>query len=468
MLFPTLDFFLFFVAVYALYALIPAIQRYRKYFFVFVSFLFYASWSLEYLLLLLFIPVISYTFGQLLFYETASSLRRVIFITGAFLHLLPLFILKYFGFTAGTVNSLFGFVAIPYIETILPVGISFFTFQSLAYLIEMNRESFESPAGFWDVLCYVTFFPQIAAGPIIRPALFFEQLQEPAPHTIDSGKAFFLIASGLFKKVILAHYLSQNLVIPVFEAPELYSSLDVLLAVYGFTAQIYVDFSGYSDIAIGIALLFGFRYPDNFNQPYRALSVQDFWRRWHISLSTWLLDYVFTPLQLKFRSLQTAGTVLALLLTFFISGLWHGASWNFIIWGSMLGVFIFIERFLLNINPGAPNKYRLVAYLQWFVTFHLIAFSWVVFFSTDLDIASGTFATLMNFSGSSFHATPFNLIILFVALGINFIPLRWSDSIQERFGSLPAVVQGLALGFLIILLDAFGPEGIAPFIYFSF
>lgn len=468
MLFPTLDFFLFFSAVYAIYALIPAVQRFRKYFFVLISFLFYSFWSLEYLLLLLFIPVISYTFGQLLFYETSSTLRRILFITGAFLHLLPLFIFKYYGFTAGTVNSAVGFVAIPYIETILPVGISFFTFQSLAYLIEMNRESFESPAGFWDVLCYVTFFPQISAGPIIRPALFFKQLQEPAPQSVESGRAFFLIASGLFKKVILAHYLSQNLVIPVFEAPELYGSFDVLLAVYGFTAQIYADFSGYSDIAIGIALLFGFRYPDNFNQPYRALSVQDFWRRWHISLSSWLLDYVFTPLQLKFRNLQTVGTVLALLLTFFISGLWHGASWNFILWGSMLGVFIFVERFIFRIAPGSPGKHRVIPLLQVFITFHLIAFSWVIFYSTDMNIAAATFSTILTFSGSVINATPFNLLILSLALGLNFVPLRWGDVIQEKFDALSPVFQGLALGFFVILLDAIGPEGIAPFIYFSF
>ena len=245
---------------------------------------------------------------------------------------------KYYGFFLTSLQDLLFAIGwqrdLPFLQIVLPVGISFFTFQAISYIVDVYRGEVRPRSGPVDVLLYISLFPQLVAGPIVRAADFLPQLERRAKLTkfaVVSGLS--LCAIGLFKKMVVANYLAVDIVDPVFLNPGSYSSLMLLFGVYGYAVQIYCDFSGYSDIAIGTASLLGFQFKQNFNQPYRALNLQDFWRRWHISLSQWLRDYLYIPLGGS-RS-GTWRTYRNLFLTMFLGGLWHGAAWNFIIWGSL-------------------------------------------------------------------------------------------------------------------------------------
>ena len=219
---------------------------------------------------------------------------------------------------------------------VLPVGISFYTFMAISYVVDAYRGDFE-PTTLEKFAVYLSFFPHLVAGPIVRPAELIPQLETPRnPRRVDTSRAFYLIATGLFKKVVIANYLASSIVDEVFAAPGQHSSLEILIAVYAYAVQIYADFSGYTDIAIGIALLLGFSFPQNFDSPYAATSLQDFWRRWHMTLSRWLRDYVYIPLGGN-RGRRPILTYRNLLLTMLIGGLWHGAAWTFVVWGALHG-----------------------------------------------------------------------------------------------------------------------------------
>ena len=220
-------------------------------------------------------------------------------------------------------------------SVILPVGISFFTFMGIAYLVDVFRGDF-APTGLGKFAAYLSFFPHLVAGPIVRPNELVPQLDSPRdPRYVDTSRAFFLIATGLFMKVVISNHLASSIVDDVFGAPEAHSSLEVLVAIYAYAVQIFADFFGYTNIAIGIALLLGFRFPQNFDSPYAAVSIQDFWRRWHMTLSRWLRDYVYIPL-----GGSRGGRLFTyrnLMLTMLLGGLWHGAGWTFVVWGGIHG-----------------------------------------------------------------------------------------------------------------------------------
>ena len=256
---------------------------------------------------------------------------------------------KYYNFFAASTMNLAQSaglnISIPFFEVGLPIAISFLTFHALSYIIDVYRHKLVATRSLVDILLYISFFPHLVAGPIVRAKIFLDQtIRRSDPKDIRLGMSVFLIVGGLFKKVIVANYLSTDFVDGVFRAPTEYSRLDLLLGMYAYALQIYCDFSAYTDIAIGIANLLGYQFPQNFNQPYRASSVQDFWRRWHITLSNWLRDYLYIPLGgnrdgawLTYRNI---------LITMLLGGLWHGASWNFVIWGGLHGVALVIERLL--------------------------------------------------------------------------------------------------------------------------
>ena len=219
---------------------------------------------------------------------------------------------------------------------ILPVGISFYTFMAISYVVDTYRGDFV-PTTLEKFAVYLSFFPHLVAGPIVRPGELIPQLDVPRdPRRVDTSRAFYLIATGLFKKVVIANYLASHIVDQVFGAPGQHSSLEILIGIYAYAVQIYADFSGYTDIAIGLALLLGFRFPQNFDSPYAAQSLQDFWRRWHMTLSRWLRDYLYIPLGGNRKG--TIVTYRNLMLTMLIGGLWHGAGWTFIVWGGIHGV----------------------------------------------------------------------------------------------------------------------------------
>src|SRR5207342_3805429 len=226
---------------------------------------------------------------------------------------------------------------------VLPVGISFFTFMAISYVVDAYRGDFQ-PTTLEKFAVYLSFFPHLVAGPIVRPGELIPQLEKPRdPRRVDTSRAFYLIATGLFKKVVIANYLASSIVDEVFAAPGQHSSLEILIAIYAYAVQIYADFSGYTDIAIGIALLLGFSFPQNFDSPYTAVSIQDFWRRWHMTLSRWLRDYVYIPLGGNRKG--EPRTYLNLMATMLIGGLWHGAAWSFVIWGGLQGSWLAIGRF---------------------------------------------------------------------------------------------------------------------------
>ena len=271
------------------------------------------------------------------------------------------------------------------LDIFLPVGISFFTFQSLSYTIDVYRRELVPLNRLLDYTFYVSFFPQLVAGPIVRARDFIPQIRQPLFVSSEMfGTGVFFIISGLFKKAVISDYISVNFVERIFDNPALYSGVENLFGVYGYALQIYCDFSGYSDMAIGLALLLGFRFPMNFNSPYKADSITDFWHRWHISLSTWLRDYLYISLggnrKGKFRQ------YLNVIITMFLGGLWHGASWNFVIWGGFHGIALAAQKFWRNLlhKPKTATSKGIRKFFAVLITFNFVCFCWIFFRNTTL------------------------------------------------------------------------------------
>jgi D-alanyl-lipoteichoic acid acyltransferase DltB (MBOAT superfamily) len=310
----------------------------------------------------------------------------------------------------------------------------------------------------------------LVAGPILRASSFLPQLAAPPdPKAVDASRAFGLIVNGLVKKVLIANFLASRLVDPAFESPRLHGGLEALLAIYGYAAQIYCDFSGYTDIAIGSALLLGYRFPDNFNAPYLAQSPQDFWRRWHISLSSWLRDYLFIPLGGSRHGPWR--TVAALALTMVLGGLWHGAAWTFVLWGALHGAGLIAHRLWSESSLGpirrlrAARAWRVAATL---LTFHFVCLGWVLFRAPSLETARELLGAL----GGRWELGPWMSVALVVALAAGLfgqaIPPAFGAAVRARASRLPLVAQGAALALAVLILEAMGPQGVAPFIYFRF
>ena len=339
MLFPTVDFAIFFVLVFTGHWLLNHLSATWKWFMIGASYVFYAWWDWRFVLLLVGISVLA-QLGAIAVARTRSPQARLV-VNGiaVTLLLLPLAFFKYYGFLAVNVtNSLASLgvdPSIPLIQVVLPVGISFFTFMAIAYVVDVYRGDFEV-ASWTDTFLYLSFFPHLVAGPIVRPNELIPQLQERRDERhVDVAGAAWLILGGLFKKVVVSSYLAAQIVDPVFGDPARRSAPDALFGILGYAIVIYADFSGYTDIAIGVAKLLGFQFPRNFDRPYAARSIQDFWRRWHMTLSRWLRDYLYIPLGGNRRGERR--TYLNVLLTMTLGGLWHGAAWTFVLWGAYHG-----------------------------------------------------------------------------------------------------------------------------------
>ena len=352
----------------------------------------------------------------------------------------------------------------PFIEILLPVGISFFTFHGISYITDVYRRDVAVCRNPLDMLLYMSFFPQLVAGPIVRAAYFLPQLARPSAEPIPIGPALLLILVGLFKKVVIANYVATGLVDPVFSAPTSYGGPDLLLATYGYAVQIYCDFSAYSDMAIALAALLGFRFPANFNQPYRAQRLREFWQRWHISLSTWLRDYLYKPLggnrdgRLK--------TYRNLLLTMLLGGIWHGASWSFVLWGLVHGVARVGTRelgFLSSLIGRMPR------FVQQAGVFLFVTFAWIFFRAEDFGMASLYIGGLgAGWGGGLQQAGPFVVALIALGLAGQFTPDALFDRAAMAFARVPSWGLGAVAGIVVALINALGPEGVAPFIYFRF
>jgi len=425
-----------------------------KPFMLAASYFFYGYWDWRFLGLIGASTILNHLCAVGIHRSQNRTTRRGLLTFAVLFNFLTLGFFKYCNFFIDSVNHLSLWLGIghylPLLNIILPVGISFFTFQAMTYVVDVYRKELDPAEHMIDFAVYLAFFPQLVAGPIVRAKVLLPQVCSPRSfRNIDTGRAAFLILGGLFKKIVIANYLAAHIVDPVFSYPDNYAGLDVLFAVYGYAIQIYCDFSAYSDIAIGVGLLLGFHIPINFNAPYLASSIQQFWRRWHISLSTWLRDYLYIPLGGSRHS--SLRTYVNLMITFLLGGLWHGAGWTFIAWGALHGIYLISGRLLNGLMPRREPSSRIMGglahILKSLVVIHLVCLSWLFF-------RSQTFAdawTMVVHTGIWTTPTLITLPVL-AAIVVGFYP----------------VLQGaLAAGILIVIL-ALGPTGVAPFIYFQF
>ena len=355
---------------------------------------------------------------------------------------------------------------IPVFEVILPVGISFFTFQGISYVVDVYHRIIPPARNFLDLALFKSFFPQLVAGPIVRAADFMPQLEKnPDVTRLHVSLGLTLIVWGLFKKSIVANYLAIDLVDKVFLDPQRYGAIDLLLGVYGYAMQIYCDFSAYSDIAIGAAMLLGYVFPRNFDQPYRAATLSEFWRRWHISLSSWLRDYLYIPL--GGNRFGSAKSYRNLMITMLLGGLWHGAAWKFVMWGFLHGLGLAVERLLGGGGRRAASVWgpKPVAII---LVFHFVCLGWIFFRARDFGTALEVIAGLANWSTTAELATPLTLLLLALGLAMHFTPRDLIHRVETLFWRMPATAMGIACGLFVALIEAFGLDGAAPFIYFQF
>jgi len=463
MLFPTLQFIGFFVVVLALNGFTWDRANSRKALLIAASYVFYAAWDIRFTTLMAFVSLTAWLGGLAV---VRPGLRRAAKIGSITLMLGVLGVFKYYDFFMLNLTRLLEDTAfardLTWMTLILPVGISFYTFQAISYVMDVDRGQVQARRNPADVFLYISFFPQLVAGPIVRAAHFLPQIDAPTrPDAAARATAVVLILSGLFKKMVVANYLSVLLVDPVFGFPDGQNWASALAAVLGYAVQIYCDFSGYSDIAIGIALLLGYRFHRNFDQPYRAASLRDFWQRWHISLSSWIRDYLYIPLGgnrgTRFR--QTA----TLMATMTLAGLWHGAGWTFVLWGFLHGAGLAAERSLRRAGLVLPG------FLGGAAAFGFVVLMWIPFRSASLTDALGLFAAFGRSEAMAAPAlTPFALSLIAIGLAMNWLPLAWRDSARAALARCGPAVQAGVLGLGVWVLFAVTQDGVAPFIYFQF
>ena len=469
MLFPTLSFGLFFLATSAAAAVLTPWREARKLLLLAASYWFYAQWNPSFCLLLAGSSVVTWLAGLALARAGSDRARRFVVGVAVAFHLGVLGFYKYADFLIQSVNDLAhrtGFAAeLPFPGALLPIGISFFTFHGISYIVDVYRNEVAVCRRLTDMLLYIAFFPQLVAGPIVRAAFFLPQLYRAEMRSFPLEPALLLIVGGLFKKVVVANGLATGLVDPVFFDPAAFGTADLVLAAYGYAIQIYCDFSAYTDIAIGVAALLGYAFPPNFNQPYRAASIQEFWRRWHISLSSWLRDYLYKPLG---GSRKGPGrTACNLMVTMLLGGLWHGAAWKFLVWGALHGGALVLERWTKPLFGGrVPGPLgRAVAIV---LVFHFVCLTWIVFRAEDLTAAVIYLQSMAALQPGLTQAAPFTMGLLLLGMALQFAPPGWFQRLAGALAVWPRWALAAAAAALLVAVDAMGPEGVAPFIYFQF
>jgi alginate O-acetyltransferase complex protein AlgI len=457
-LFPTVEFAVFFPVVLALsWALMPRQQLWKP-FIVVASYVFYGYASWRFCLLLAAVTLGNQAAAKLLGRTENETHRKSIVAAAVALDLGVLAVFKYYGFFVQNVDDLVH-LGFPLLTIALPVGVSFFTFQAISYVVDVKRRLVE-PAKTLDVAIYLSFFPHLVAGPIVRAREFLPQLQSPRdPERVAVGSGLALIALGLIKKLAIADYLARSVVDPVFAVPSAYHGPDLWLAAYAYTAQIYCDFSGYTDMAIGLALLMGYVFPQNFRAPYRSTGFQDFWRRWHMTLSRFLRDFLYIPLGGNRKGKRR--TYINLILTMVLGGLWHGAAWTFVCWGLLHGLGLATERAL-------GGRLKFPGWLRWLVTFHLIVFGWILFRSSSLSVAGDFLSHMFTPGAFTLLTLPVALWIV-VVIGLQLLPENLVERVQVRIESIRPLLLGAGLAVVIALVGAtVSGQGVAPFIYFRF
>jgi alginate O-acetyltransferase complex protein AlgI len=469
LLFNSGTFFLCFTLFLIGYAVVFPKRLPRTIFVLLFSYYYYYRCNGVFALALVGTTLLDFAISLRLHREEQVGRRKLLVATSVVLNLGLLGYFKYTNFFLGNVAWLTG-GSFSTLDIFLPIGISFYTFQSLSYVVDVYRRDVTPTRSLLDYAFYLSFFPQVVAGPIVRAKDLLPQIERTPPLDRDRlGAGLYLILRGLAKKALIADFVGVYCDL-VFAQPQAYHSLEVALAVYGYAVQIYFDFSGYSDIAIGMAKICGFDLPDNFEAPYRARSVTEFWKRWHISLSTWLRDYLYIPLG------GNRGGKLSrdknLVLTMLLGGLWHGASWNFVIWGALHGAALVVHKRFSEIVKPSPSRARSIA--SWLFTFHFVLFGWIFFRSPDLATAKLVLGQLATFpEGLPYLTTVIAArrdVIFAVALGLLacFVPKRPHDRLAEGFARAPLVVRAATLLLLVQGVVQLELTDIQPFIYFQF
>ncbi|HRO33926.1 MAG TPA: MBOAT family protein [Brevundimonas sp.] len=467
MLFPTLAFGVFFLFVYFTAWSLDRENGRRKLFLLLASWFFYAQWDWRFVGLLILSAVLNWGVAALIARSDAAGRRKLLVGLGVAANLLILGFFKYYGFfveQAGELLARFGWERdLPLLQIVLPVGISFFTFQGISYVVDVHRRKTPPADSLLDVMLLMSFFPHLVAGPIVRAADLLPQFKRVPRLTREMAThGLLLIVWGLFKKSVIASELAVRLVDPVFFDPSAYGAVDIAAAVYGYAVQIYCDFSAYSDMAIGIAALLGYSFPRNFDQPYRASSMQSFWRRWHISLSSWLRDYLYVPLGGGKKGLVSS--CINVMITMLLGGLWHGAAWTFVAWGALHGGVQVIERIGRAVLGDRKVIPSLVGVL---VTFHIVCLGWILFRAETFDLAVAMVQGLGRF-GAVTVLTPFLLVLIVGGLAMHWLPPRAVEGLTLKLKPAPSLTLGVLIGLAILLIEAVRPDGVAPFIYFQF
>jgi alginate O-acetyltransferase complex protein AlgI len=466
MLFPTFDYFVFLPLVAGLHQLLPG-ERTRTSWLLLASLVFYMAWNPADTVLLLGVVAVAYLAAHTV--HVAPEAWRASLVGGLCGVLAaPLVFYKYSGFLLDNIRIFWPDApAAP--ATHLPIGVSFYTFQAIAYVVDVRRgEAPErNPLRF---ATFLLFFPHLVAGPILRASTLLAQLREArSTDRADIGAGLSRLATGLVKKMLFADVLRIGMVDSVFADPASFTGTEVLVALYAYTLQIYCDFSGYTDFAIGSARLFGFRIPENFDRPYQALTVASYWRRWHITLSDWVRDYVYFPMGgSRGGGLRPYVNTFATLL---ILAVWHGANWTFVVYGLLHGCAVSLNRWLRTGRPrGAPEPTPswFGAAWRWTLTFHFVVLARILFRADDLSQAwalTRSLGTLdLTMPRFSVHAW----VVLLVGYAVHFTPRAWVPSLRERFAALPAPVWGAALAGAAYACVRWGVGDSLSFIYYDF
>ncbi len=490
MFFPTISFAVFFLSVFFLYWYIFRQEKERKILLTAASYFFYAMWDWRFCILLFVFTLINYFYGFLLDKEKNYAPRKAIVIIICIIDILYLGFFKYLYTLLSYLNQFFPdmfvnstLLTLRSWSLLVPVGISYYTFRCMSYVFDIYLCKIRHVKSFWDFLLYVSFFPQLSSGPIVQAEYFLKDLpralncdNEKGAKPIAFDRGILFLISGLYKKMIISNFLTILVTDKIFANPSFYNTWELIFGVLCYTIIIYADFSGYSDMAIGIGILLGFNTPANFNRPYVSKSVTEFWRRWHISFSSWLRDYLYFGLGGSRFGLARA--LFALFFTMLIAGLWHGASWTFLIWGAMQGAMLCIERIFSEIKERKAigeeildeekNEKKSFDFLRIIPVFIFVNISWLVFFSSSLSELSLYLRSLGNLFQPFQIISPFILLIFFAGL---FLQLP-SESLRKKaftiYSRLPMILKVVTTVSFLAALYAVSTSGIPPFIYFAF
>ena len=473
LLFNTGLFLVLFTCFILIYSMMSRSNIIKKIFVILFSLYFYYKSSYTCCFILLGVCVSDYVLGHILGNTSSSIGRRAIVALNVIINVGMLVYFKYFNLLYETFASITGTSFDP-LDIVLPAGISFFTFRSISYIVDIYRHEMEPCRNFLDYVFYLTFFPPLLAGPVVRAKDMLPQVEaNPAATRAMVSEGLFLIICGLVKKVVIADYISGNFVDRIFENPSLYSGFENLMGTIGFTIQIYCDFSGYSDMAIGLALLLGYRFKDNFDAPFKSASPTEFWRRWHISLSSWLRDYIYIPL-----GGNRHGKVrqhINLMTTMVIGGLWHGASWMFFIWGAFQGAILIGHKTLTSVFHASERWRRsaLATAGNVFITMVLVIVGFTIFRAESMErLGEMSRQIFLEFHPDIIpqFIVAYALITLAILAGylMHFAPRSWTTAIKGGWARQPLFIQAIALAIVLFIIIQTRQSELVPFVYLRY